>query len=78
MNLYTHKFTAICPKDGAKISYTFLINHSEFIAVESIKEACIFHEPIYHEDIADKLKKELPGYHSLIAKHSGVEVVTIR
>ena len=77
MNIYGYTFMCKCPNDDAEIEYTLLIQHDEMILVEDIIKACKF-PASYQEEIADKLRKLLPGKISVSAEHQGVEVTTTR
>lgn len=77
MNIYGYTFKCKCPNDDAEIEYTLLIKHDEMILVEDIIKACAM-PASYQEDIADTLRKVLPGEISISAEHQGVEVTTIR
>lgn len=77
MNTYTHTFWSQCPADGESIEYTLRISHSAMIRVEDILAACDC-GPNFHEILADLLAMQIPGEHTITARHQGVLVETIR
>lgn len=79
MNTYQYSFLAICPIDGDVIRYTLTIEHTKMIRAESIRDVCDnMPGRVMHEDLAAKLKRKLPGAHTLVAEHRGVLIRTTR
>jgi hypothetical protein len=78
MNIYGYTFSVQCPNNSKSIEYTLLIKASEMIMAESIVAACSFDKPMYQEQVADELRRMLPGEQSISAEHCGVEVITER
>ena len=78
MNIYGYTFSVQCPNDSSSIEYTLLIRHDEMIMAESIVSACDFKSPMYQEQVADELRRLLPGEQSISADHAGVEIITER
>ena len=78
MNIYGYTFSVQCPNDSKTIEYTILIKHDEMIMAETIVAACAFDKPMYQEQVADELRRILPGEQSISADHCGVEVITER
>jgi hypothetical protein len=78
MNRYEFQFTATCPSDKAVITYDLTIENSAMIKVEAITEACRSCSECFHEDIADRLIRELGGYQEIVATHQGVKITTTR
>ncbi len=79
MNIYGYTFSVKCPNDPTEsIEYTLIIKHAEMVMAESIAAACQFDKPMYQEQVADELRRILPGEQSLSGEHKGVEITTIR
>ena len=79
MNIYKYKFLVNCPNNPKEaIEYSLKVSNKKMILAEDIVLACTFSEPIFHEEIADKLCAKLPGKQEIKAIHCNVEVVTIR
>lgn len=80
MNIYRHAFTAVCPNNGATISYRLEIEKLGVIMVEAIVKtvARLTHEPCFHEDLADRLHAALGGRQTVCAHHHGVDIETRR
>jgi hypothetical protein len=79
VNIYGYTFSVSCPSDPTELSeYTLLIRHDEMIKAEDIVDACGIIGPKYHEEIADIIRKKLPGKQSISAEHCGVEIITER
>jgi hypothetical protein len=78
LNIYRYSFKAICPVDQATIVYRLQIETDAVIKAESIVGECMFGQPVFHEDIADRLLKSLGGKQTIIATHAGVEIETKR
>lgn len=79
MDRYSIPFTVNCPSNDQTIAYAFSIESNCMIMVEAIMSA-INDLPAqeFHENIADALAKALPGRHTLIAHHHGVDIETVR
>lgn len=79
MNRYSTTFMAKCPVNDQIIRYALSIEAPGRILVEEII-AAVDALPMagFHEDIADALVKTLPGRHTLIAHHHGVDIETVR
>lgn len=78
-NTYEYSFVAICPNDGARITYALRIEtHGDVVMTEDIEGACRYTEPAYHEDIADRLHLRFGGNQTLVAAHGNVQVTTRR
>ncbi|WP_339731480.1 hypothetical protein [uncultured Pseudomonas sp.] len=77
-NTYRHTFVAKCPSDGESIIYLLTIHTDRMLPVEHIRAATAQLKNGYHEDIADSLSELLPGDQTLIAKHQGIEIETVR
>lgn len=82
MNTYVIEFFARCPSNGLRIKYVLKVETEagRVVMAEDILE-CIdanTREPVYHERLADALKAQLPGRHTLTAHHHGVGIVTTR
>lgn len=78
LNIYRHRFTAICPNNGATISYELRLSTPRTIFVEDIQAACAEQERGYHENIADSLSRQLGGFQVLRAIHHGTEICSWR
>ena len=78
MNIYTTKFTALCPVNGKPITYCLEIKHINKILVEDILKEVNKFTSALHEDIADELFSKLSGRQRLIANHHGVVIETKR
>lgn len=77
MNTYKYKFTVQCPNNDASVDYFLTIVFDTIIMVEDIIKACEI-DRAYHEQIADILREELPGKHTIRAIHSSVLIITER
>lgn len=80
MNIYTRKFTAVCPNNGAVISYRLQIEKLGVVMVEAIVDTVsrLTVEPCFHEDLADRLHAALGGRQTMTAHHHGVDIETRR
>lgn len=78
MNIYTTKFFARCPANGARIEYDLKIQTGKVIPVEDINDFVDNIKQGFHEDIADSLAFKFGGAQVLIAHHHGVGIETIR
>lgn len=78
LNIYRYTFKATCPVDKANIEYRLQIETDGVIKAESIVAACVFDQPVFHEDVADRLFEGLGGDQVLTATHTGVEIETRR
>ena len=78
MNIYRHTFAAVCPSDGELIIYQLEVRSPLMIRVERIKEETAVIKKGWHEQIADRLAEALGGDQTIIAKHQGVEIETVR
>lgn len=78
-NIYTRRFIACCPNNGASILYTLSIETTtRLIPVEEIVRATDAIRTGFHEAIADQLHGQFGGRQTLIADHHGVGIETIR
>jgi hypothetical protein len=78
MNKYEYQFVAVCPENGAFVSYSLVIFHEQTILVEHIKTACALHRTGYHEAIADDLYARFGGSQIMKADHHGVLITSLR
>lgn len=78
MNKYTIKFKAICPVNNDVIEYTLIIESSQMIEVENIKDAVNECNIDFHEKFADLLHSKFGGRQVMTAIHDGVLIETIR
>lgn len=78
LNIYKHSFWATCPVDAARIKYHLQIESEHKIIAEQIEQECLFSEPAFHEDIADKMLTKFSGRQTLAAVHGSVAIETIR
>jgi len=78
LNIYNYKFPVVCPNDGELIIYDLTIESNKKIMVEHIKTSCLMIKDKHHEDIADILKYQFCGKHTIAATHQGVLITTIR
>lgn len=78
MNTYQYEFTASCPSDGDLIRYALRIESRSMIKAEEIVAACKFTGPVYHEDLADRLARRFGGRQTILARHRGVLIQTVR
>ncbi len=78
LNIYRYTFMATCPSDKASIKYSLQIETGSVIKAEQIVAECTFDQPVFHEDVADRLHQALGGYQTLVAVHGGVEIETQR
>jgi len=78
MNIYRHRFAAVCPADGETIIYQLEVRSPLMIHVEHIKTATALIKRGWHEQIADRLAERLGGDQTITAVHQGVEIETVR
>lgn len=78
MNIYTTRFSALCPVNGQGIDYTLTVQTGEVLMVEEIREVLDGIKEGLHEHIADQLCAKFGGSQRLKAMHHGVEIETIR
>jgi hypothetical protein len=78
MNIYTTRFSALCPVNDQGIDYTLTIQTGEVLMVEKIREVLDGIREGLHEHIADQLCDKFGGAQRLKAMHHGVEIETIR
>jgi hypothetical protein len=78
MNTYKYTFPVICPEDGELIVYDLTIETVKKIMVEHIRTSCLMIKEKHHEDIADILKLQFAGKHTITATHQGVLITTVR
>ena len=78
MNTYKYKFPVVCPEDGELIVYDLTIETVKKIMVEHIKTSCLMIKEKHHEDIADILKLQLAGKHTITGAHQGILITTVR
>lgn len=78
MNIYTTRFSALCPVNGQGIDYTLTVQTGEVLMVEEIREFLDGIKEGLHEHIADQLCAKFGGSQRLKAMHHGVEIETIR
>ena len=78
MNIYSTRFFAVCPANGARIDYSLTIHTGQMLKVEDILAFVGQLSAGYHEDLADKLAAEFGGQQRLKAEHHGVQIETIR
>lgn len=78
MNIYTVKFHAKCPANGAWIEYTLKIHTGSVIKAESLLNSVHNLRQGYHENLADYLHKMFGGSQTLEAHHHGVTIETMR
>lgn len=79
INTYRIRFMMRCPNNNHVISYALSIESAETIMVEDIITAVqALPAEGFQEDIAAKLKAVLPGLHTIIAHHHGVDIETLR
>lgn len=79
MNTYTTYFNIACPANGLTVRYRLDIRTPQKIMVEQILKVCA-ELPLkaFHEELADRLARALPGRQILSAYHHGVEITTER
>ena len=78
MNIYRHKFYALCPNNKQLIEYSLELSALRMIPVEDIVDFCKGHREGFHEVIADSLIKQFGGQQKIVAFHHGVEITTLR
>lgn len=79
MNVYRTQFSRLCPVNGDRIFYAMKIESETTIMAEDIQEACIrLPEKVTQEDIADRMKVMLDGFHTITAQHRSVHIETTR
>lgn len=70
---------AKCPNNGEIIRYALSVESTATIMVEDILVAVDAIPFVgFHETIAEQLAARLPGRHTLIAHHHGVDIQTVR
>ncbi len=78
-NAYTIDFFALCPSNGARISYSLTIEtQGAVLMVEDILATVSDVRPGYHEAIADGLFAAFGHRQVMTAHHHGVMIQTIR
>lgn len=79
MNIYTLKFKAKCPVDGALIDYDWKLHTSYVFMAEELRRIADGIGEGLHEKIADDLHDRFGGQQRLVAVHAGdVHIETIR
>ena len=78
MNIYTYKFTAMCPSNNLSIEYCLKIETAKMVMVEEIKAVVSSLKNEYHEVMADELYRQLGGNQVMTARHHGVDIETRR
>jgi len=81
MNIYTTRFFARCPINGARIEYIWKIENPDAanaLLAEDLIDAASLIDRGMHEEIADTLFREFGGKQTLTADHHGVCIETVR
>lgn len=79
INVYTYQFKSKCPVNDKTIKYTLEIEtDGSEIMVEELQAFVKKCGNALHEDLAKWLFKEFGGHQTLIAKHHGTDIKTVR
>jgi hypothetical protein len=78
VNIYTQRFSAICPKNKQRVEYRLQIETHDTIRVEDLQEHVNEIGSDYHESIADELHEKFGGTQTLDAHHHGTDIRTLR
>lgn len=78
MNVYTHRFSAVCPANAQSISYTFKLTTEWLVKVEEIQKTFPDNLTKFHEELADQLYAKFGGEQVLEAWHHGTHIRTQR
>lgn len=79
MNTYRMTFSRRSPQSGDEIAYRLTVQCHDPIKPEALREEVeALPAEGFHEDLADRLAYAIPGTHTLVAMHRGVEIMTQR
>jgi hypothetical protein len=78
VNIYTHHFSATCPRNKRQVAYALRIESREQIMVEDLQAFVEELTEGYHEGFADDLHARFGGTQTLEADHHGTHIRTVR
>jgi hypothetical protein len=78
MNIYTHRFVAMCASNKRRVQYTLRIEAQEMVMVEDLQAFLEGLKEGYHEAFADALFARFGGVQTLDAHHHGTDIRTER